>query len=269
MNLSRVLGLAFLLGGLGIHAQELPEAPEAGKPEAPPRQVRFLPVGDLPPFRQEVRNGVRYELEPPPGSIPPREVVVGFGEEDDGKNAARLLLGRITEPLEAPGGTGPMLLRGREDAADAEPWMRVARPEDSDFLVLLWRGNPKGSWAEARALVLPDSPAAAPAGRMRVINLSPVPVGVVFGGENIKLDPGKFYQRPVQVGKETDLQLGAVDSSGKLKRFHSGTVFQNPGERTLVVIYRADGVEPRRPLKAIIHREPVPAAPKPAADPRP
>ena len=262
MHLSRVCCLALLATLLPVSAQE-----PAEKKEAPTRQVRFLPVGDAPPFRTEERGGVRYELEPPAGSVPPREVLIGFGEEEPA--AVPLLLGRMSVPLKAPGGSGPMTLRRRDDGADAEPWLKVARPEDSDFLVLLWRASPKATWAEAKALVLPDSPAAAPAGRVRIVNLSPVGVGVVFGGEKIALLPGKIYQRQVAPGKDHPIELGAVmKEKAAPTRFYSGTVFQNPGERTLVVIYRADGDQPRRPLKAIVEREPV-IPPKPPPTPAP
>ncbi|MCW1925095.1 hypothetical protein OKA05_21215 [Luteolibacter arcticus] len=252
MKLSLVAGLVALACGIPLAAQE---AEPAKPPVVAGRHVRFLPVGDLPPYRQEIRNGVAYELEPPAGSIPPRQVMVGFGEEK--KDAVPLLLGQVTQPLSAPDGEGPMLVRRRDDAEDAEPWMKVNRPETGDFLVLLWRDSSKGDWTTTRSLVLPDSAEAAPAGRVRIVNLSPVTVGVVFGGERVKLEAGKFYQRAVPVGKDTEFQLGAVDRAGDLQRFHSGSIFQNPGERSLVVIYRADGVQPRRPLKAVIHREPV------------
>jgi hypothetical protein len=36
---------------------------------------------------------------------------------------------------------------------------------------------------------------------------------------------------------------------------------QKPGERTLVLIYYADGTGHRRPLKVSVQREPAPAAP--------
>jgi hypothetical protein len=252
MKLSLVAGLVALACGMPLAAQEA--APEKPAPVAG-RQVRFLPVGDLPPYRQEIRNGVAYELEPPAGSIPPRQVMVGFGDEK--KEAVPLLLGRVTQPLSAPGGEGPMQVRKLGEAPEAEPWLNVNRPESGDFLVLLWRDSAKGDWSKARSLVLADSPEAAPAGRVRIVNLSPVPVGVVFGGERIKLEAGKFYQRSVPVGKDTEFHLGAVTHAGDLQRFHAGSIFQNPGERSLVVIYRADGVQPRRPLKAVVHREPV------------
>jgi len=254
MKLSFLAGLLALACGMQLAAQEV----SPGEKERPVtgRHVRFLPVGDLPPFRQEVRDGVAYELEPPAGSIPPRQVMVGFGDKKD--DAVPLLLGQLTQPLSAPGGDGPMQIRKSEDTPKAEPWLKVNRPERGDFLVLLWRESAKGDWSKARSLVLEDSAEAAPAGKVRLVNLSPVPIAVVFGGEKIKLEAGKFYQRSVPIGKDTEFQLGAVvDSAAGLQQFHAGTIFQNPGERSLVVIYRADGVQPRKPLKAIVHREPV------------
>jgi hypothetical protein len=37
------------------------------KPKPAERHVRFLAVGEIPPFRQEIRDDVRYELEPREG----------------------------------------------------------------------------------------------------------------------------------------------------------------------------------------------------------
>ncbi|MEK7949417.1 hypothetical protein [Luteolibacter soli] len=255
MKLSFIAGLLALVCGLPLSAQETAPDPKAKEKPVAGRHVRFLPVGDAPPFQQDIRDGVAYELEPPAGSIPPRQVMVGFGDEK--KNAVPLLLGQVTLPLSAPGGEGLMQVRKLDDAPEAEPWLKVNRPESGDFLVLLWRESAKGNWNTARSLVLPDDPESAPAGKVRLVNLSPVPVAVVFGGEKIKLEAGKFYQRSVPVGKDNEFQLGAEIRDGGLDRFYAGSIFQNPSERSLVVIYRADGVQPRKPLKAVVHREPV------------
>ena len=225
----------------------------------PERKVRFLPVGELPPFRQDVRDGVRYELEPPAGSIPPREVVMGF--DGEATEAASLRLGRISEPLKVPNGTGPLVLKQREAAAEAEPWMRLTRPEAGDFLVLLWRDGKRGTWEKANALVLPDDPASAPAGSVRVINISPYPVRIVIGAEKIFLDAGKSFKRTVSTGVEQPFQILLPDTSGNLKTLHSGVITQNQGERSLVLVFRADGESPRRPVKVSVQREPAPALP--------
>lgn len=257
-------GLGFLTALLPLFAED--SAAEGGRAA---REVRFLPIGDAPPFRSVERDGVRYELEPPPGTIPPREVMVGF--DDDDVRPVPLILGRVTRPIKAPGGSGPLFLRRGDGGDEEEPWLKVARPEDGDMLVLLWRASAKGTWADAKALVLADGRVAAPAGCVRMVNLSPVTVGVVFGEEKIALLPGKMILRTVAAGREVEFQLGAIMSkeAARPTRFHSGVVFQNPGERTMVVIYRADGEKPRRPLKAIVEREPVPSPKHPPVNPAP
>ncbi len=232
------------------------------KPEpVPERKVRFLPVGELPPFRQDVRDGVRYELEPPAGSIPPREVVMGFG--DEAAEAASLRLGRISEPLKVPNGTGPLILKKREAAADAEPWLRLTRPEAGDFLVLLWRDGKNGTWEKVNALVLPDDPVSAPAGSVRVINISPYPVRIAMGAEKILLEAGKSFKRTVPAGVEQPFQILLADVAGNLKTLHSSVITQNAGERSLVLVFRADGESPRRPVKVSVQREPAPLPPVP------
>lgn len=229
-------------------------APSALYAQGGAREVRFLPVGDIPPFRQEIRDGVAYEQEPPPGSIPPRELVMGSGPD---AGEMPLSLGRVSEARKVPGGKGPLVLRRKGESEESAPWLNLERPEEGDFLVVLWRNAETKSWEAPRALVIPDGAGVAPAGSVRVVNVSPVRIAIVFEGSRIALPPGKTWQRTVESGKEASIQIGAVDASGNLRRIHAGSVFQNPGERTLVTVYRADGVDPRRPLKAVVQREPV------------
>ena len=70
---------------------------EAAKKEEK-RTLRFLPCGDMPPFRQEIRDGVRYELEAEPGSVPPYQIQVPLGE--DKMLNTTLTLGSLSERLE-------------------------------------------------------------------------------------------------------------------------------------------------------------------------
>lgn len=243
-----------LLTNLPLYAQ--PEAKSA-------RHGRFLAVGDSPPFRQEIRDGVRYELDPPPDSIPPRVVVPGFGKEATA--AVAMHLGRISAPVTVPAGEGILELRRRGESLDTEPWVRLKRPEAGDFLVFLWRTRPKGTWKNAASLVVPDGPDGAPAGTVRIVNLFPRAVRIMWGAENLLLPAGKSLQRAVKPGAEIRFQILVADPAATLKEYYSGSVTQNRGERGLVTIYQADGVAPRRPLKVSMLREPVaPAAPAPA-----
>lgn len=237
------------IGGLA-HAEEKPK---------PARHARILAIGDLPTFRQEIRDGIAYELDPPPGSVPPREVIPGFGEET--AKALSLRLGFITPFVKVPGGEGPLMLRRAGEKADAAPWLTVKRPEEGDFLIYLFRTPARNNWDEAAALVVPDG-AATPAGSARITNLFPQAVRVVIGKEGILLEPGKSFLRTLNPGADLPFQILIPDAAGALKAYYSGSITQNPGERGLVTIYRADGEKPRRPLKVSMLREPVVEPPK-------
>lgn len=229
------------------------------KSETPERHVRFLAVGEMPPFRQEIRENVRYELEPPEGSIPPRQVVVGFGGEKT--ETANLRLGQISTPMKAPAGKGSLVLRQPGEKEDSAPWLQLDRPESDDFIVLLWRDPVKGTWKDARSLTLLDGPLSAPAGSVRLVNVAPVDVRIVIGSEKLILGAGKTFQRQLPIGTEQPFQILLADEAGGLKRLHSGVITQNPGERSLVLVYAADGEASRRPVKVSVQRESAPAPP--------
>lgn len=238
---------------IGLHAQ-----PE----NQPDRHARFFAVGDSPPFRQEIRDGIRYEIDPPADSVPPREVVPGFGGEL--ADAVPLRLGRITAPVKVPAGEGELNLRKSGEAADAAPWLRIKRPESGDFLVYLFRNSAQKTWKEAASLVIPDGAAAFPAGTVRIVNLLPLAIQIAWGAEKMTLPAGKTVLKSVKPGTEIPFQILVAEQDGTMKRYYSGAVTQNPGERGLVTVYRADGVAPRRPVKVTMLREPVapPAPPK-------
>jgi hypothetical protein len=215
------------------------------------RHARFLAVGESPPFRQEIRDGVRYELDPPPGSIPPREVVPGLAGKP--ARAVPLRLGLISPPVVVPAGEGPLHLQRAGGAADAAPWVTVKTPETGDFLVMLWRDPKAASWQHAGSLVVAE----APAGHARIVNLFTQPVRMIWGGESMLVPPGGAVLRPIPHNSPVPLRILTADASGGMKRYFSGSVSANASERCLVTTYRADGAEPRRPLKVSILREAV------------
>ncbi len=236
------------------------QASSEPKPEKG-RQVRFMPVGEIPPFLQDVRDGIRYELEPPAGSIPPRSVSLGFGGDES--ETLSLHLGRISSPLKVPAGVGPLLLKRSDSAEDADTWLNLTRPESGDFLVVLWRDPKQGTWEKVRSMILPDDPVNRPAGGVRVVNLSLASVRIVIGDEKLVLESQKSFGRTVPAGVEQPFQVLLPDLTGNWKPLHTGAIVQNPGERSLVLIYRADGESPRRPVKVTVQREPAPPLPKP------
>ncbi len=247
----RLTALSSLLLGLpllpsGSSAQEA--APEAAAADA----VRFLPVGEQPPFLQEVRDGVRQELEAPAGSIPPRVVTVASGAMKPAP--LRLSLGHPSAAASVPRGGGAVRLLDESGA----PWTTVERVGEGDLLVLLSRAPGAPSWKEPRTLLIPSDAVRFPAGKLCLVNFSTVTVAVVFGTEKIALPAGKTVHRDLPAGNETAFQLAHGDGKGSLKRFHAGTLQQAGGERTLAVIHAADGKAPRQALRVLVHREPVP-----------
>lgn len=239
---------------LSVHGE--PET-DKEKEKKPPRTIRFLPLGESPPFRQEIRDGVRYELEPPAGSIPPREVSLTVGKLT--VPAVRLSLGRISLAAGVPNGVEPIAVRRPEDSPTAQPWMNLILPETGNVLVLVWRETGK-LWDKPRWLLLPDGPEFN-AGKLRLSNLSPVEVRFIVGGERIALTPGRIHQIALPVGRDVPVQIAWIDAAGSTHPFYSSAIVQNQGERGELMVYRADGEQPRQPLKVLPLREKAPEPP--------
>ncbi len=228
----------------------------AAQPAAKPaRQVRFLAVGDWPPFIQEIRDGVRYELDPPAGSIPPREVIPGFGKQT--LKPVSLHLGRISDPVELPAGAGELALRQGNGASPSTLWMRLDVPEAGDFLIFLVRRSVNETWENAASLIVPDGSAGAPAGTVRIVNLLPLSIHLLWGGEELLLPAGRTIQRTANPDADTTFQILAPNEAGELKRYYAGSVAQNQAERGIITIYQSNGVDSRRPVKVLMLREPA------------
>src|SRR5262249_53665345 len=156
--------------------------------------------------RQEIRDGVRYELDPPAGSIPPREISIGF-DEGEKQVPVKLDLGRLSEPAAIPAGAGSFTLRKKGAAGDSTPWLTLTRPETGNLLVICWRDASAKSWDEAKALVLPDGPLAVPAGSVTLLNVSPAPLAVILGSEKLSLAPGRPVLKHYEPGKDQPIQI--------------------------------------------------------------
>jgi hypothetical protein len=236
---------------------------DPGKSKVPPRSLRLLPLGEAPPFRQEVRDGVRYELEPAPGSIPPRQIRLGDG---DVGTLIRLNLGRASESVKIPVGTVPAILRDAAAASvpTAPPWISLRPPETGDVLAVLWR-EPGTSWSKPRSIIFPDSAAAFPSGNIRIVNLLPTEAALVFGADRTLLPPGKTLLKAIGLGIDHPIQIAFKTNTGQFQRFYSGSVLLNANERAQIFVHRADGEKPRQPAKVVIFSEatPSPSSPPP------
>ena len=127
----------------------LAAAVDGQEEKEPECRIRFLAVGNSPPFRQEIRDGVRYELPPPPGSIPPRrlrlEREVSDGEMEEFGNVT-LKLGSVSNSVTFSA-SGDRPIRLREEGA-ADPWVSIPFPGEGSFLVILRRDSRARTWDE-------------------------------------------------------------------------------------------------------------------------
>ena len=235
------------------------QAQDPDKPEPTQRTLRVLALGDPPPFRQEVRDGVRHELEAEPGTIPPRQVAFGAGEA---ATSVTLRLGRVSEPLRLAAGAETAVFKLPATAADgtARDWLTLRPPPGGDLLALVWR-DPGKNWFAPRGMLLPDSAVAFPAGHLRGVKLLPVQAALQLDAEQLLLDPGKTVVRPLPAGKDTPVQVAYLaPEDGAFRPFYHGTALIHAGERAQVIIYRADSETPRRPAKVMTYNELAPGA---------
>ena len=246
----RIFGILMACATL-IGAQE--EAVDGEEVEkVPKRSVRLLAVGNAPPYRQEVRDGIRYELPPPPGSVPPRELTLVRQNEEEVQELGefRVQLGRISGALEIREGAGTLQLRGEGGV----PWASVSCPESGDFMVLLWRDPAVGSWSKPLMKIVEDP---REAGTVRFLNVSRQAVALVVDGRRRALRPLQGWVTELGAGKPVSFQLGLVGADGGLEREMSVALEQSADESTLVIISDADGQRNRRPLKITRLRERV------------
>lgn len=220
----------------------------SGADEAPRHQLRILAVGDPPPFRQEQRDGGRYEVAPPEGSVPPRFVSVGSASSVPGTPPpVRVRLGQPSEPIEFP---QPETRKATVRAKDGQRWLDVPLSTGGRSLALVCRGA--SDWKQARAVVVPDDAAARAEGRVHFANLSDRPLGLVHGNEKIRLEPGKHFTRTLESsGDAMLLRVFCESSPGALVLCHSGVLERQPGLCHKVIVFKADGVKNRTPVKVL------------------
>jgi hypothetical protein len=229
------------------------------------RRMWLLPVGEAPPFRQVVEDGIRKELPPPPGSLPPRAVrlraaeVAGDegadeqGEEaggDEGEKPVVLALGRLTAPLQVPGGQRSMrVFESGGNDEQATPWLEFTTPEEGDFVVVVWRTGE--SWAEVASKVLPGG---LMAGAVVFFNASPASVGMHWQGGKPGLKPGQVLRSELDESAPVPLVVSVVEQGGRPRRLARRSLEQGRGEASLVVFFRADGWRPRAPVNMVVVR---------------
>lgn len=215
--------------------------------------LRVLPLGNRAPFTQVVRDGVRQEVDPPEGSLPPREVAVGMvvpqeAEKKPEEKLMRLRLGEASGAIRIPR-PDPAAV-ALKDQESGKLWLKQGLAAGKSTLLVVWRSGK--SWDETRSLALDDSPEALPPGSARVVNVAPVEVKMVWGAQRLRLLPGKsVVLRYPDGSKGVPLEILYADKSGALRPCLSTTAEADPSKRRQWFVYRADRTDARSPVQVL------------------
>lgn len=217
--------------------------------------MRILAVGNRAPFRQEVRDGIRYEVDPPEGSLPPAEVHTIFsssGGEESSKSTVRIRLGEVSPPLRFP---VPESGRIRLRDSGNQTWLQPVLSQGGATLVIAWKSGPK--WNQVESLSLDDTAAAIPQGACRVVNASHIEIGVVFGDSRYRLPPGKSHVLSLDPGSSAAaMEILHAGPGGALKAALRTTVSSEPGIRRQWIVHRSDQPGARHPIGIVPVFEP-------------
>jgi hypothetical protein len=92
------------------------------------------------------------------------------------------------------------------------------------------------------------------------VNLLPTLTRFVFPGKTIELHSGES-KIEIPALATLPVQISLQDASGNWQIIYQSAITQNPGERGQVILYRADGIDPRSPVKVLPLRERAPDPP--------
>ena len=220
--------------------------------------VRVLPLGNRAPFIQEVRDGMRQEVDPPEGSLPPREVAVGIPAPENAATkpadkVMNLRLGEVSQAVSMPKLDPPTVTL--RDATANKVWLKQGLTAAKSTLLVVWRTGK--NWEEPRSLALDDSAEAIPRGAARVVNVAPVEVKMIWGEQRYRLPAGKSaVLRFPEGAKSVPLQILYTDADNKLKPCLSTTAEAETSSRRQWFVYKADRTDARTPVQVLPLNEP-------------
>lgn len=225
----------------------------ASAQDSPAHSFRILPVGDPPPFVQEVRDGVRYEVAAKKGSLPPRELKAPCIDPKSSEDIQVIQprLGRISSPFLLPIVEEKKRLSLISD--EGHRWLNLGTKPGGESLVLAWRAGKY--WDQVSYLEIPQERLNKQAASVHFANLTSLPVGIIFGQERIRLESGKTFTRSLAINSPpVNLEVLAPRGDGELTSIFSNQIEPIAPSFRVVAVYVADGVKPRIPIK-VLHVE--------------
>ncbi len=229
------------------------------KKDNPPKHVRFIPLGELPVWAEDLKEGIRVQRKAEPGAKPPP--VVTFTGTNAIKNL-RLTLRSFSDLATFPGTAEGILLKEGKGAG-GKAFLKSALPASALSLGVLFLDPANMTWEDAKIKMLPDDAKAFPPGNMRFVNVSDCTVVVQMAGvKPFGIKPGKTSLKPLKDGS-TPIKVGYVPEGGGSKAIWQNNVKLLKGQRVQCFFYKAQGKNPRDAVKFHYVAENVPKPPRP------
>ena len=220
--------------------------------EASHKHMRFLPVGDLPPHRETIKNGVRIQFPPAPGSVPPTPTTLAI-DHKEGRDVP-LRLKEFTEWSSInPRAGGVKLFQGKQ--IGGKPWISSRFSSKSQSLGVLYADHQNKNWFNPKMMMVPDDLSTFPPESIRFVNVSHCSALVRFGNEKAHvIAPGKVLLKKLKQGNHPVLVGYLAPSKNNAREM----IFQNelmmrPKQRIQAFFYQSRGKNPRKAVK-FFHR---------------
>ncbi len=229
-----------------------------GQDKVPPKHIRFIPLGELPTWSEDLIDGIRQQRKSPPGSVPPS--LVSYTGREGVKNL-RLNLRSFTGIATFPGESDGMILKEGKELSGND-FLKSGLPAAPLSLGVIFRDLETMSWDEPRLLMLGDDAKSFPVGQMRFVNVSDSTVVVQLDGvKPFGIAPGKVSMKPLKVGSSA-IKVGYVPEGGGSKAIWQNNIKLQSGQRMQCFFYKAQGKKPRDAVKFHFASESVPSLPK-------
>ena len=216
------------------------------------KHMRFIPLGDLPPHRETIKNGVRIQFPPAPGTVPPKPTTLAI-DPKEGRDVP-LRLKEFTEWSSInPTAGGVRIFQGKQIGGKA--WISSSFSSKSQSLGVLYTDHQNKNWFNPKMMLVPDDLSTFPPGSIRFVNVSHCSALVRFGNEKADvIAPGKVLLKKLKQGNHPVL-VGYLVPDKKNAR---EVIFQNelmmkPKQRIQAFFYQAQGKNPRKAVK-FFHR---------------
>ncbi|YCM43610.1 hypothetical protein V2O64_20080 [Verrucomicrobiaceae bacterium 227] len=218
------------------------------------KHVRFLPLGELPDWKEELVDGIRRQTKPPEGALPPTLISAPNGAENIQKQG--LVLRQPTGFMTfGPQAEGLSLHEG--DVAAGVAWLKSPMPASTFSLGVLFRNNADMTWKSPKMMLLDDSKDALPAGSIRFVNVSDLRAIVKVGAQSEVIKPGGVLVKPLKEGANPIL-AGYYDKNGAVVMVFQNSVKLLQSQRVQAFFFKGQGLKPRSDVKFISFPEPLP-----------